>query len=180
MVLISLIFSVGAFAEGNQCLPLFNSTEKNYTFENGHNTGLRNIMLNIQKSEHEIQEFVDGLTPKAQSQFVRDRSQEFRNPEKLKNILEVAHKYQKILNHLVEHADHMMMTPRIQMIPAERRAEFIQKYKDSYVLYRDTFDRVVIELESFQTQDPSQWNNSMLKSIFMELHTQMGAAHNKF
>ncbi|MES2769657.1 MAG: hypothetical protein V4596_10985 [Bdellovibrionota bacterium] len=167
--------------EGLQCSSLFREGPKEQPhFENGHNVPLKNIMQKMKELEDNIREFVDGLTPKNFSKYIPDNSAKYRNLEALKEILDIADTYEKILNHLVEHSDHMMMSPRIQMIPAEKREAFVEKYKQSYVNYLATFQRLKYSLENMEGKDPSTWNNLEAQNILMELHGQMGAAHNKF
>ena len=187
---LGLIFSIFTFflslsSYASQCSSLF-ELEKNHEvkreakFENGHNQPLRNVMLKMKEYEDSIREFVGGLTPKNQSIYLKDNSAEYRNPKALAEILEIAYKYEKILSHLVEHSDHMMMSPRIQSIPAERREAFIQGYKQAYVDYLETFHRLVENIKSYEGKDPATWNNEVARDLLMEMHSQMGAAHNKF
>lgn len=154
--------------------------EKAPRFENGHNESLRNVMIRMRDFEFAIREFVDGLAPKPESEFLKDRSLQFRNKEKLEEILEITEKYEKILSHLVEHSDHMMMSPRIQSIPKEKQTQFMAMYKQAYVNYLEAFQKLKLELESYKDLEPSQWNNKNAQSILMDMHTQMGAAHNRF
>ncbi len=166
---------------GSQCSSLFrDGVRAQPHFENGHNTSLRSVMLRIKEFDDNIREFVDGLTLKTPSKYIPDNSAKYRNAEALNEILDIVHKYEKILSHLVEHSEHMMMSPRIQMIPAAKREAFIEAYKQSYVNYLATFHRLTENLESFEGKDPATWNNREARDILMELHTQMGLAHNKF
>lgn len=181
MVLFILLFSFNSHADaGASCSSLFNSESLESRFENGHNKSLVGVMNRMRDFEHAIQEFVDGLTPKIPSAYIKDNSAKYRNSEALNEILEVVHKYEKILIHLVQHSDHMMMSPRIQMIPAEKRQAFIEGYKMSYVKYLETLHKLTENFESFKDQDPAAWNNQVAKDLLMQLHTQMGEAHNKF
>lgn len=169
---------------GLQCSTLFSALEAKSSrdphFENGHNVPLKNVMLKMKDYENSIQEFVNALAPRMESKYLKDDSQEYRNQDTLKEIIEISKKYEKVLTHLVEHSDHLMMSPRIQMIPAEKRSEFIQKYKQSYIDYLETYKKLVAELESYQEKDPSDWDSKSARDILMQLHVQMGAAHNRF
>ena len=180
-LILNLVVTV-AFAEGSsQCISLFGETKaETYKFENGHNNSLRQVMIRMRDFEYTITEFVDGLTPKLESKYVKDNSSKYRNVEALDEVLALTYKYEKILKHLIEHSDHMMMSPRIQMVPVEKRAQFIERYKQAYIEYAETFHQLVVVLESFKKQDPSQWDPTGARDLLMSLHTQMGNAHNRF
>lgn len=168
-------------ASSVMCSRLFESeirTQKSYKFENGHNVPLRNVMIKLKEYQDTLEEFVNGLNPKVSSPYVKARS--YRNAESLATALDAAYKYQKILNHLVEHASDLMMTPRLEMIPAEKRAEFIKRYKEAYVVFAEGFKSVVLELEMMKSKNPEQWNNARIKDHMMHLHTLMGEYHNRF
>jgi hypothetical protein len=177
--------SVNSFAKTPlQCASLFLEIEtqapRMAKFEDGHNVPLRNIMFKIREYESAIADFVDGLNPAGASKYLKDDSEKYRNPQALTQTLEIAKKYEHILTHLVEHADSIMMSARIERVPPEQRAEFIEKYKLSYVHYLATYKELVSELESFQSQDPKSWDNKILREILMDLNNQMGNAHNRF
>lgn len=174
---------MNAYADtGNRCSMLFNEPQVQslYRFENGHNVSLRKIMIKLKEYQDSIEEFANALTPQPPSPYLKDRSLEFRTPEALSRTLDLAYKYQKILNHLAEHSSTLMMTPRIEMIPVEKRADFIKKYKESYVVFAEAFKEVVFELEQLQNQSPSEWNNFNLQKTMMTLHSLMGASHDRF
>jgi hypothetical protein len=182
-IFISLIlFGANSYSK-DQCSEFFNSEIRpirEAKFENGHNVPLQNVMLKMRDYDFAIREFVDGLIKKNESKYLEDDSSKFRNLDALKEVVVIAEKYQKILSHLVEHSDHAMMSPRIQMIPIEKREEFVQKYKQAYVSYLETFDRLVEELKSLNDQEPSVWDPQQLQSLLMQLSSQMAAAHNRF
>lgn len=181
VLIILLLFCLNSHAnEGARCSSLFRSEDLESRFENGHNKSLVSVMTRMRDFEYSIQEFVEGLTPKTQSEYLKDESSKFRNNDALNEVLDIAHKYEKILSHLIEHSDHMMMSPRIQMIPVEKRQAFAEGYKMAYVKYLETFHRLTENLESMKDQDPSTWNNQIAKNLLMQLHAQMGEAHNKF
>ena len=177
-----MIFSQSAFANVLTCSSLFSEKieVKSYNFENGHNNSLRSVMLRMKEFEDSIREFVEGLNPSLESKYIKDNSAQFRNLAALREILDIVYKYEKVLNHLVEHSDHMMMSPRIEMMPLEKRATFIAMYKQAYVNYLETFKKLIVVFEGYEKQDPSLWNNREAQDVLMELHSQMGAAHNRF
>lgn len=177
-----MLFGTHSFAkEGNLCQSLFlNSKELTPQFENGHNVPLKNVMLKMKEYESSIEEFVDALTPKIASKYIKDDSGKFRDINVLTEIIEMAKKYEKVLSHLIEHSDHLMMSPRIQMKPIEKRPEFALEYKQAYVDYLETYKLLVGELEYLKTQSPSDWNSQKAKDIILNLHAQMAAAHNRF
>lgn len=186
LLLISIGFiSVDSYAESLlQCSSLFQSTENRTSrapkFENGHNVPLRNVMLKVREYESAVVEFIDGLNPVVESEFIKDNSSKYRNVQTLEEILDIAKKYEHILNHLVEHSDSMMMSSKIERIPPEKRQEFIQNYKMAYVNYLATYKKLVDQLELFQSQDPASWDNKISREILMDLNNQMGNAHNRF
>lgn len=167
-----------------QCSSLFFEIESKASrvakFENGHNVPLQNVMLKVREYESAIVDFIGGLNPVAPSKYAKDTSEKYRNAQALTQILDIAKKYEHILTHLVEHADSMMMSSKIERIPIERRAEFTQKYKLSYINYLETYRMLLAELESFQTQDPKSWDNKVSKEILIDLNNQMGNAHIRF
>lgn len=176
---------VSSFAKATlQCSSLFFEIESKAPrvakFENGHNAPLRNVMFKIREYEFAIVDFIEGLNPAAPSKYVKDNSAKYRNPEALTQILDIAKKYEHILTHLVEHADSMMMSAKIEKIPLEQRAEFARRYKLAYVEYLATYKTLVAQLESFQVQDSKSWDNKISKEILMDLNNQMGNAHNRF
>jgi hypothetical protein len=167
-----------------QCSTLFFEIESNpqrvATFENGHNVPLRNIMLKMREYESTVVDFIEGLNPVMASRFVKDDSQKYRNLQALEKTLDIAKKYERILTHLVEHADNMLMTSKIERIPPEKRQEFIRNYKMAYVDYLATYQKLVAQLELFQSQDPATWDNEISREILRDLNNQMGNAHNRF
>jgi len=167
-----------------QCSSLFSEevsqTPRTAQFEDGHNVPLRNVMLKVREYEAAVVDFIDGLNPVVESEFIKDDSAKYRNTQALEEVLVIAKKYEHILTHLVEHSDSMMMSSKIERIPPEKRQEFIQNYKMAYVNYLVMYKKLVDQLELFQSQDPASWDNKISREILMDLNNQMGNAHNRF
>ncbi len=180
-----VLISGQALAKGPHCSSLFENSDvvtrrvqKEPQFVNGHNESLRVVMIRMRDFENQIREFVEGLNVRGESKYLS--AKDYRNFEALEKTIDIVAKYEKILNHLVLHAKDMMMTARIEMIPVEKRAEFLEGYKQSYLEYLEGVSLLRLELEAYRNINPSQWNNQRAKDILMSLHTQMGASHNKF